>query len=129
MAKKRPITCVISYDTKDGTTWRACVLAYSVKSAVEYIRSQVKEVVRVNTTEGSNEIDVIHPDVRRDYLTENVVEEIEIEVPIEVEVPVEVIKEVFIEKEDGDPKCVWCSKKFKSLSTLKTHIKKFHMDE
>jgi hypothetical protein len=131
MAQRRPLCCIINYDTKDGTSWRAAILAYSVKDAVEYLQTSIPQgVARINTTEGGKEIDVIHPAVRKDYLTENVVEEVEVEVEVPVEVEVEVIKEVFIEAEDdGQSKCPWCKKKFKSENTLKTHCLKYHLKD
>ena len=122
MAKK-PLCCTIDYDKKDGTTWKASILAYSIKEALVHLRN-VTSVARVNTTEAGREIDAIHPQVRKDYLTENVVEEVEIEVPVEV------IKEVLVPaEEDTDPKCPWCKKTFKSEKTLKTHCIKYHLKD
>ena len=130
MARKKPLCCTIDYDTKDGTNWKASVLAYSIKEAVTFIQKSVGTVARINTTEAGREIDAFETQVRKDFFTEEVVEEIEVEIPVEVEVPVEVIKEVYIDKEDdGTSKCAWCKKTFKSLNTLQTHIKKFHLKD
>jgi hypothetical protein len=124
MARQKPMTCTIDYDTKDGTNWKANILAYSIKEAVAYLRGKVA-VARINSTEGGKEIDAVHPQVEKDYWTENVVEEIEIEVPVEI------IKEVPAKEADGkaDPKCPWCKKEFKSEQTLKTHCRKFHLKD
>ncbi len=148
---KKPLCCIIGYDTKDGTTWKATILAYSVKEALEYLYTQVKGKIRVNTTEGSREIDAFHPTIKKDFLTENVVEEREvevevevvkevyvdvikeIEVPVEVEVIKEVIKEVEVEVpvDNGIAKliCPWCEKEFVKPLTLKTHCIKYHLKD
>jgi len=123
---KKPLTCTIEYETKDGTSWKANILAYSVKEAVDLIKSRVKTFLHVNSTEGGKEIDVIHPDVRKDFFSENVVEEIE--VVREVEVPVEIIKEVYVNSDDNlEIKCPWCKKVFANEERLKTHCIKYHM--
>lgn len=122
----KPLTCVIDYDTKDGTNWKATILAYSIKEALTFLRANVKKIVRINSTEAGRPIDAIETQVRKDFFTENVVEEVEIEVPVEVEV----IKEVYVEKDaSNEPKCPWCKKEFKNEQTLKTHCIKFHLKE
>ena len=128
--------CVIDYDTKDDTNWKASILAYSVKEAIEFIQKQVPTMARINTTEAGRQIDAFETQVMKDFFTENVVEEIEIEIPIEVEVPVEIIKEVEVEKivyrdkeDNGESKCPWCKKAFKSENTLKTHCRKYHLKD
>jgi hypothetical protein len=127
MAKKKPLCCVIDYDTKDGTNWKAGILAYSVKDAVAFVRAKVNNVARVNSTEGGRQIDAVEPTVFKDYFTEEVVEEIE--VVKEIEVPVEVIKEVYVTDEDAEPACPWCKKTFKTEQTLKTHCRKYHLKD
>ena len=127
MAKK-PLCCTIDYDTKDGTNWKASILAYSIKEAITFIRTNVNSVARINATEAGREIDAIETTVRKDFFTENVVEE------VEVEIPVEVIKEVEVRvpvEADGsaDPTCPWCKKTFKSEKTLKTHCIKYHLKD
>lgn len=121
------MACVVNYETADGTSWRACILAYSIKEALEYLRSQVKTIARINSTEAGKEVDAIETKVKKDYFTEEVVEEVE--VIKEVEVPVEVIKEVFVEGSTGEPQCPWCDKAFKSKQTLQTHCKKYHLKD
>lgn len=133
MANKKPLCCIIDYVTKDGVDeidWKVVILAYSLKDALSYLRLRVPKIRRINSQEAFREIDVFHPDIVRDFLTENVVEEreVEVEVPVEVIREVEVIKEVQV-ADNTDPTCPWCEKVFKTQKTLQTHCLRFHLKE
>lgn len=113
--------CRIEYETKDRTSWKANILAYSIQDALDYIRKNVPAFDKYTGTGVVAEINAIEDKVYDDYFVNRT----------------EVVETV-VQRDDSEDKtmdneadntCPWCFKSFKSKNTLGTHIKKYHLDK
>lgn len=118
--KGKVLVCRVEYETKDGTNWKAIVLAYSMEEAIEHLRRNVQTFDRYISTGITGAVDSVDEEVLKDIFASR---------PTVVEVIRETIKEDSSDdSEDKQLTCPWCDKTFISKITLGSHIKRFHME-
>jgi hypothetical protein len=121
MPNKKLIKAIrIEYETKDRTSWKANILAYSIQEALDYIRRNVPTFDKYVSTSVLADIDAIEDKVYDDFFVNRteVIETVVQRQPLE-------------DGTVGESKvsCPWCRKEFANNITLGTHIKKFHLDK
>lgn len=96
---------------RNDTQYSVNIIAMSWNDAEGYLRSQIKEPIRIEERGGTWDIDAVTPEsvivVKPQVITKTIVKE---------------------SKSDTDSEegftCPWCNKKYKTLKTLENHIKK-----
>jgi len=117
----------LEYDTKDGITWKAVVLAYDLADGIQAIRNKVPNFDRLISTGACGDVDLISKAVYDDYFVHkqdepNKKETTKDEV-VEEKQPKKQIDESTIEYPFV---CPVCKKGYKTMKPLDTHMKKFH---
>ncbi len=113
--------CRVEYETRDRTSWKAVILAYSMEDAIAYIRKSVQGFDRYISTGIIAEVDAVDDVVFNDLFVGKTS-------VVETVVAREEAPKVN-EKADDTLYCPWCDKSFISKITLGSHIKRFHIEK
>jgi len=106
--------CRIEYETKDGTNWKANILAFSMEDALKYIINNVRGYDRYISTNMIGDVNAIETNAYKAYFNTEP----------------QVVETIIKHDPDNtkDITCPWCDKSFKNTNTLGNHIRKFHLE-
>ena len=114
----------LEYETKDGVTWKAVVLAYDLADGIKAIRNKVPTFDRLISTGAYGNVDLISKAVYDDYFVQK-------ETVVNDGKKAEKAKNLDMEEKPASTLehpfvCPVCHKGYKTMKPLDTHMKKFH---